>query len=162
MASGKITGPRPGTPAGRIPGAEAGRAGSDTARAHRQAGSVTTSHWEAGVTHNERRPDRPPVMTDVARLAGVSHQTVSRVLNDHPNVRARTRESVLAAINELEPDAALHRFQPVPHVRPGETFRRLRRQPETVRDMRFLRARGLFGTAVPFCHRLRTGGCATD
>ena len=60
------------------------------------------------MTHNERRPDRPPVMTDVARLAGVSHQTVSRVLNDHPNVRAETRESVLAAISELgyRPNAA--------------------------------------------------------
>ena len=28
---------------------------------------------------------------DVARLAGVSHQTVSRVLNDLPNVRPATR-----------------------------------------------------------------------
>jgi DNA-binding LacI/PurR family transcriptional regulator len=60
------------------------------------------------VTPTERRPDRPPVMTDVARLAGVSHQTVSRVLNDHPNVRPRTRENVLAAISELgyRPNAA--------------------------------------------------------
>ncbi len=40
-------------------------------------------------------------MTDVARLAGVSHQTVSRVLNAHPNVRDQTRLRVLAAINEL-------------------------------------------------------------
>jgi DNA-binding LacI/PurR family transcriptional regulator len=40
-------------------------------------------------------------MADVARLAGVSHQTVSRVLNDHPNVRAHTRDKVLAAIREL-------------------------------------------------------------
>ncbi|WP_256509052.1 LacI family DNA-binding transcriptional regulator [Crossiella sp. SN42] len=40
-------------------------------------------------------------MTDVARLAGVSHQTVSRVLNDHPNVREQTRLRVRAAIKEL-------------------------------------------------------------
>ena len=51
---------------------------------------------------------RPPVMADVAQLAGVSHQTVSRVLNDHPNVRPQTRELVLAAISELgyRPNAA--------------------------------------------------------
>jgi DNA-binding LacI/PurR family transcriptional regulator len=51
---------------------------------------------------------RPPVMADVARLAGVSHQTVSRVLNEHPNVRATTRDKVLAAIRELayRPNAA--------------------------------------------------------
>jgi DNA-binding LacI/PurR family transcriptional regulator len=40
-------------------------------------------------------------MADVARLAGVSHQTVSRVLNDHPHVRPQTRAGVLAAIREL-------------------------------------------------------------
>jgi len=40
-------------------------------------------------------------MADVARLAGVSHQTVSRVLNGHPNVRPQTRAGVLAAIREL-------------------------------------------------------------
>ena len=34
---------------------------------------------------------RPPGMHDVARLARVSHQTVSRVLNDHPHVRPATR-----------------------------------------------------------------------
>jgi len=47
-------------------------------------------------------------MADVAKLAGVSHQTVSRVLNDHPNVRRQTREDVLAAIRELgyRPNAA--------------------------------------------------------
>ncbi|MFI6318220.1 LacI family DNA-binding transcriptional regulator [Nonomuraea sp. NPDC050556] len=40
-------------------------------------------------------------MSDVARLAGVSHQTVSRVLNDHPNVRPETRTRVLEAIDTL-------------------------------------------------------------
>ncbi|HTW98768.1 MAG TPA: LacI family DNA-binding transcriptional regulator, partial [Acidimicrobiales bacterium] len=44
---------------------------------------------------------RAPAMTDVARLAGVSHQTVSRVLNDHPSVRPSTRDRVLQAIEEL-------------------------------------------------------------
>jgi DNA-binding LacI/PurR family transcriptional regulator len=42
-----------------------------------------------------------PVMADVAQLAGVSHQTVSRVLNGHPNVSPATRASVLAAISQL-------------------------------------------------------------
>src|SRR6201996_6487786 len=51
---------------------------------------------------------RPPVMADVAQLAGVSHQTVSRVLNNHPNVRPHTREKVLEAIQQLayRPNAA--------------------------------------------------------
>src|SRR3982751_1123218 len=47
------------------------------------------------------RIPRQPAMTDVARLAGVSHQTVSRVLNDHPHVREQTRLRVRAAIAEL-------------------------------------------------------------
>lgn len=42
-----------------------------------------------------------PVMDDVARLAGVSKQTVSRVLNENPSVRPETRTRVLAAMNEL-------------------------------------------------------------
>jgi DNA-binding LacI/PurR family transcriptional regulator len=44
---------------------------------------------------------RPPAITDVARLAQVSYQTVSRVLNNHPNVRPTTRTRVLAAIEQL-------------------------------------------------------------
>ena len=46
-------------------------------------------------------PMRAPAMTDVAQLAGVSHQTVSRVINDHPNVRPQTRLRVLAAMQDL-------------------------------------------------------------
>lgn len=41
------------------------------------------------------------VMHDVARLAGVSHQTVSRVLNNHPNVSGPTRARVLEAVRQL-------------------------------------------------------------
>jgi DNA-binding LacI/PurR family transcriptional regulator len=40
-------------------------------------------------------------MADVAVHAGVSHQTVSRVVNGHPNVAPATRERVLRAIAEL-------------------------------------------------------------
>ncbi len=45
----------------------------------------------------------PSKMTfhDVARLAGVSTQTVSRVTNNNPNVSAATRQKVLAAIEQL-------------------------------------------------------------
>ncbi len=48
------------------------------------------------------RVNSTPVIHDVARLAGVSHQTVSRVLNDHPHVRPATRERVLTAIRQLD------------------------------------------------------------
>lgn len=42
-----------------------------------------------------------PVMTDVARMAGVSHQTVSRVLNGHRSVAPATRARVQDAIDAL-------------------------------------------------------------
>jgi len=45
---------------------------------------------------------RPAVMADVAQLAGVSHQTVSRVLHDSPNVKGATRDKVTAAIRQLD------------------------------------------------------------
>jgi DNA-binding LacI/PurR family transcriptional regulator len=40
-------------------------------------------------------------MADVGRLAGVSHQTVSRVINGNEHVRPETRRRVLAAMDEL-------------------------------------------------------------
>jgi DNA-binding LacI/PurR family transcriptional regulator len=40
-------------------------------------------------------------MADVAALAGVSHQTVSRVVNGHPSVAPETRTRVQRAITEL-------------------------------------------------------------
>ena len=48
-----------------------------------------------------RNGHHPPRMEDVASVAGVSHQTVSRVLNDFPAIRPETRARVLAAIEEL-------------------------------------------------------------
>lgn len=44
---------------------------------------------------------RPPSLKDVAREAGVSYQTVSRVINDGPRVSAETRARVVDAIAEL-------------------------------------------------------------
>lgn len=44
---------------------------------------------------------RAPGMADVARAAGVSAQTVSRVLSGHPNVQEQTRARVLAAVDRL-------------------------------------------------------------
>jgi DNA-binding LacI/PurR family transcriptional regulator len=51
------------------------------------------------------RPDskaRAPTMMDVARLARVSPQTVSRVLNDYAFIKADTRQRVLQAIDSLD------------------------------------------------------------
>jgi DNA-binding LacI/PurR family transcriptional regulator len=45
---------------------------------------------------------RAVVMADVAKLAGVSLQTVSRVINDSPHVRVETRERVQDAMRKLE------------------------------------------------------------
>lgn len=42
-----------------------------------------------------------PVMADVARLAGVSHQTVSRVINGSSSIRPATKARVEQAIEEL-------------------------------------------------------------
>jgi LacI family transcriptional regulator len=42
----------------------------------------------------------PPTLEEVAKLAGVSRSTVSRVINDEPNVRAETRDRVRQAIRK--------------------------------------------------------------
>jgi DNA-binding LacI/PurR family transcriptional regulator len=68
------------------------------------------------MTSSDERPrgddstPRAANIFDVARLAGVSHQTVSRVLNDLPNVRPTTRARVESAISQL-------RYSPSPAAR---------------------------------------------
>jgi DNA-binding LacI/PurR family transcriptional regulator len=49
----------------------------------------------------EQKSPPKPRLEDVARLAGVSHQTVSRVVNDHPYVSDTTRRKVLDAMRAL-------------------------------------------------------------
>lgn len=49
----------------------------------------------------DSRTDRGARMIDVARLAGVSQQTVSRVVNNHGNVSTDVRERVESAIKRL-------------------------------------------------------------
>ncbi|WP_328340968.1 LacI family DNA-binding transcriptional regulator [Micromonospora sp. NBC_00421] len=51
----------------------------------------------SGITRRHRRVS----MADVARAAGVSAQTVSRVSTGHPGVVASTRQQVLAAMQQL-------------------------------------------------------------
>lgn len=55
--------------------------------------SVVTAHGESA---------RRPTIRDVAARAGVSHQTVSRVINGRDEVTPETRDRVLAAIRELQ------------------------------------------------------------
>ena len=59
---------------------------------------------------SDEKGSRTANIFDVARLAGVSHQTVSRVLNDLPNVRPATRARVEQAIAQL-------RYSPSPAAR---------------------------------------------
>ena len=56
-----------------------------------------------------------PSMFEVAKFAGVSHQTVSRVINHSPDVSDVTREKVPnLAIVPATPPARLRRIVPAP------------------------------------------------
>ncbi|WP_227467386.1 LacI family DNA-binding transcriptional regulator [Nocardioides lijunqiniae] len=55
----------------------------------------------SGAPRDRHGAQRSPSMADVAAQAGVSHQTVSRVLNGSPLVKEATRSRVLAAIEEM-------------------------------------------------------------
>src|SRR5215472_8727705 len=50
---------------------------------------------------NNHSDVKPPTLNDVAKVLGLSHQTVSRVINNHPRVLPETRERVLQAVNAL-------------------------------------------------------------
>jgi LacI family transcriptional regulator len=47
------------------------------------------------------RQSRRPSLEDVARKAGVSRSTVSRVINNDPNVKTETREHVLKVVEQV-------------------------------------------------------------
>jgi LacI family transcriptional regulator len=60
------------------------------------------SEWSWGLTvKTSRRAGTAPTLSDVARAAGVSAMTVSRVINKDARVRPETRERVDAAIAAL-------------------------------------------------------------
>jgi DNA-binding LacI/PurR family transcriptional regulator len=50
----------------------------------------------------DKPANRPATIKDVARDAGVSFQTVSRVINQHPSVKPKTRKKVLEVIEALQ------------------------------------------------------------
>src|SRR2546423_6226876 len=54
---------------------------------------VSLNRWSALMA-------RKPTINDIARLAGVSKATVSRVLNHKPDVEAATRSRILRIVEE--------------------------------------------------------------
>jgi LacI family transcriptional regulator, galactose operon repressor len=72
-------------------------------------------------------PHGPPTIYDVARAAGVSIASVSRVLNGHRNPRQETRDRVLRAVTELGyvPDGAARALSARLKEVVGVVFRRV-------------------------------------
>jgi LacI family transcriptional regulator len=81
-------------------------------------------------------PSQPPTIYDVARVAGVSIASVSRVLNGQRNPRADTKERVLAAVAELGfvPDGAARALS----ARLKEVVGVVLRRPQWHPDSQFL------------------------
>ncbi|NGZ86298.1 LacI family transcriptional regulator [Duganella sp. SAP-35] len=82
------------------------------------------------MTRNKVKPEpvpavevrsQAPTMSDVAKLAGVSPMTVSRVMNGDTNVREKTRSRVDAAVAALNyvPNQAARRLAGSPPIRVG-------------------------------------------
>ncbi|MBT8135661.1 MAG: LacI family DNA-binding transcriptional regulator [Gammaproteobacteria bacterium] len=72
---------------------------------------------EASTTRGSLAGSTAATIVDVARLAGVSIKTVSRVSNGEDNVREQTRERVQKAIDELG-------YRPNPYARYLGSLRR--------------------------------------
>lgn len=60
-----------------------------------------------------KQRNSPPTIQDVAKLAGISTATVSRVLNNYPHIREDVRDRVLVAIKHLnyEPNRVAQRLR---------------------------------------------------
>jgi DNA-binding LacI/PurR family transcriptional regulator len=82
------------------PGPDIGEPRDDSGGSGPDNGGESAAAVDGGDSHTRPR-SRAPVMSDVGRLAGVSHQTVSRVINGSPHVRPETRDRVMAAMEEL-------------------------------------------------------------
>lgn len=74
----------------------------------------------------KRRQSGAPTIADVAKHAGVSPMTVSRVINDEDNVRDSTRKSVLASIDALgySPNQAARSLAGADQIRIGLLYDR--------------------------------------
>jgi LacI family transcriptional regulator len=103
--------------AGRSPADDPGRTvtanaddpGRAVAASNRDAASTGGGHgWYTPGSGDEGGSSTAPTIYDVARAAGVSIASVSRVLNGQRNPRQETRDRVLAAVAELgfAPDGA--------------------------------------------------------
>ncbi len=63
--------------------------------------ALSDAHWDLNLRMT-KSPAHRVTLSDVARLVGVSSQTVSRVVNNHPYVSEATRQRVQEAIRELD------------------------------------------------------------
>lgn len=64
--------------------------------------SYVTGHMTGNIDNQKKKmTTKRPTIRDVAQLAGVSHQTVSRVINQYERISPETRKKVLAAIEKL-------------------------------------------------------------
>jgi len=79
-----------------------GAAGTRSAVARELCDAQSVRQTAGSEGNGDETRVRPPSIRDVARLAGVSHQTVSRVLNGHPSIRDATRSRVLAVMDQLQ------------------------------------------------------------